>query len=155
MLGSADARYAEIAALGSEFDKPVWCTEAGHDSALWQAPNPWGSWDNAIRTALAYEKTPRLSGAVLLDYWTYQDNYPIVDSKLGTPYPVFKVIQQMAEALPAGSRIAVAESDSDDLRIPSKRPSVHPRARSRHPADQPDRRREGHALQSIAKRESY
>jgi O-glycosyl hydrolase len=125
VLGSADARYAEIAALGKEFDKPVWCTEAGHDSALWQAPNPWGSWDNAIRTALAYEKTLRLSGAVLLDYWTYQDNYPIVDPKLGTPYPVFRVIQQMAEALPAGSRIAAAESDSDDLRILA---SVGPRS---------------------------
>lgn len=117
VLGTADARYAEIAALGQEFHKPVWCTEAGHDSALWSTPNPWGGWENAIRTALAYEKTLRLSGAVLMDYWTYQNNYPIVDPKQGTPYPVFDVIRQMAEALPADSIIVIASIGSEDLRV--------------------------------------
>ncbi len=118
VLGVSDAVYIGIAELGREFHKPVWCTEAGHDSALWEAPNPWGTWDNAIRTALAYEKTLRLSGAEIMDYWTYQDNYPIVDPKSGEPYPVFEVIRQMADALPPGCRIvSVGNEQEDDLRV--------------------------------------
>jgi O-glycosyl hydrolase len=114
-LGAPDWRYEQIAALGREFHKPVWCTEAGHDSALWQAPDPWRSWDNALRTALAYEKTLRLTDAALLDYWTYQDNYPIVDKQTLQPYPVFHVIRQMERALPAGAKIVSALSDHDEL----------------------------------------
>lgn len=116
VLSAPDARYTAIAALGRQYHKPVWCTEAGHDSQLWQAANPWASWENGLRTALAYEKTLRLTGAALMDYWTYEDNYPLV-SKDGTrPFPVFSVIRQMGDALPAGAKVASAASDHEDLR---------------------------------------
>ncbi len=117
VLGAPDARYEAIAALGKEFDKPVWCTEAGHDAGLWQQPNPWASWDNALRTALAYAKTLRLTGASLMDYWTYQDNYPLVNREGTQPYPVFTILQQMEDALPPGSRIVSAAADRDELRV--------------------------------------
>lgn len=115
-LGTPDERYAAIAALGRRYRKPVWCLEAGHDAQLWQQPNPWASWENGLRTALAYEKTLRLSGAALMDYWTYQNNYPLVSQDGKRPYPVFHVIRQMELALPPGARIAAAASESDDLR---------------------------------------
>ncbi len=115
-LGVPDARYAEIAAMGRKYKKPVWCTEAGHDAQLWQAPDPWASWENALRTALAYEKTLRLSGASLMHYWTYQNNYPLVNREGTSPYPVFFTIEQMEDALPPGAKIASAVSDNDDLR---------------------------------------
>ena len=44
------ARYTEITALGRKAGKPLWCTEAGHDAALWQQPDPWRSWENALRS---------------------------------------------------------------------------------------------------------
>ncbi|MCC6730868.1 MAG: hypothetical protein IT208_16180 [Chthonomonadales bacterium] len=115
-LSASDAQYAEIAAVGRESGKPVWCTEAGHDAALWEKPNPWASWDNALRTALAYEKTLRLTGAALMDYWTYQDNYPLVSRDGTQPYPVFHVIRQMGEALPRGARVARTLPSGEDLR---------------------------------------
>ncbi len=115
-LGAPEAKYTAIAALGRQYKKPVWCTEAGHDAQLWRAPDPWRSSQNALRTALAYERTLRLSGAEQMDYWTYQDNYPLV-SKDGTePFPVWHVIRQMEEALPPGSKIATATASHDDLK---------------------------------------
>jgi hypothetical protein len=115
-LGVPDARYREIAAMGRRYDKPVWCTEVGHDAQLWQQPNPWESWEHALRTALAYEKTLRLSGASVMHYWTYQDNYPLVNKEGTRPFAVFSVMQQMEDALPAGAKIAAATSDREDLR---------------------------------------
>ncbi len=117
VFSASDARYEAIAALGREFGKPVWCTEAGHDAGLWQKPNPWASWENALRTALAYEKTLRLTNASLVDYWTYQDNYPLVNRDGTQPYPVFDILQQMEQALPPGSRIASAVPSRDDLGV--------------------------------------
>ena len=116
-MGAPDERYAEIAALGRKYKKPVWCTEAGHDAQLWQKPDPWASWENALRTALAYEKTLRVAEASQIDYWTYQDNYPLVKKDGGpTPYPVFFVVRQMENALPPGAKVASATSDNESLR---------------------------------------
>lgn len=117
VLGAPEARYQEIAVLGRQHNKPVWCTEAGHDAQLWQKPNPWESWENALRTALAYEKTLRLSGTAQIDYWTYQDNYPLAPNKAGAPpYPAWFVVRQMEQALAPGAKIAGATSDNEDLR---------------------------------------
>ncbi len=117
-LGAPDARYAAIAAVGKRYGKPVWCLEAGHDAQLWQAQNPWVSWENGLRTALAYEKTIRLTGASLMDYWTYQDNYPLVTGDGKSPYPVFHVLRQMEEVFAPGAKVTVPSvSGSDELRV--------------------------------------
>ena len=121
VLSAPDVNYAAIAAFGKEFNRPVWCLEAGHDAQLWQRPNPWESWDNGLRTAQAYAKTIALSGASLMDYWTYQNNYPLVSEDGKKPFPVFNVIQQMGEALPPDSRIVGATTDNDDIKIVAAR----------------------------------
>ncbi|HEV2471683.1 MAG TPA: hypothetical protein VGS41_03395 [Chthonomonadales bacterium] len=115
VLDVSGARYREIAALGRAYSKPIWCTEAGHDAALWHKPNPWPGWENALRTALAYCRTLRLSGARLMDYWTYEDNYPIVSPDGKTAYPVFYVIQAMERALPTGARMAHLSTSHPDI----------------------------------------
>lgn len=115
-LGALDAQYRAIAELGRRYNKPVWCAEAGHDAQLWQAPNPWESWENGLRTALAYEKTLRLTGSTLMLYWTYQDNYPLVSRDGTRPFPVHHVIKQMEEALPPGTKIAAVTASHDELR---------------------------------------
>ncbi len=117
VMSAPDLKYLQIAALGRQFNKPVWCTEAGHDSQLWQAPNPWPTWDNALKTALAYERTLRLSGAELIDYWTYENDYPLLSADGQTPFPVWQVVRQMQDALPSGYTIGWAQSSSDDLKV--------------------------------------
>jgi O-glycosyl hydrolase len=116
-LSASDDQYEEIAQVAKEAGKPVWATEVGWDSGLWQRPDPWGSWDNALNTALAYIKTLRLSGASVMDYWTYENNYPIVDPNTVRPYSVFNVINQIQDALPAGAKVASASTVSQDLSV--------------------------------------
>ena len=120
-LNASDVSYLAIAAFGKKYNKPVWCLEAGHDAQLWQRPNPWESWDNGLRTALAYAKTITLTGASLMDYWTYQDNYPLVSGDGKKPYPAFLVIKQMEEALQPDTRIVGATADNDDLKLVAAR----------------------------------
>ena len=117
VLGADEDKYRQIKALGVQYNKEIFCTEAGHDSALWQQPNPWQGWNNALRTALAYERTLRLSGASVLDYWTYQDNYPLVSADGKTPYPVWNVVQTLGRVLSKGNRIVEAVSGNDDLKV--------------------------------------
>lgn len=114
-LSAPDSVYKGIADLGKRFGKEVWCLEAGHDSALWQADAPWDKWDNALRTAQAYARTIRLTGATLMDYWTYQDNYPLADKSGTTPYPVFEVMRSMGGVFARGSRVVEASASSRDL----------------------------------------
>jgi hypothetical protein len=102
-LGASDAQYEAIRQLGERFKKPVLCLETGHDSGLWRAQgNPFSTWDNALRTAMAYEKTLQLTGASVMDYWTYEDNYPLVDHKNNARYPIFDVIEQMQAVFAPG-----------------------------------------------------
>lgn len=117
VLDSSDASYAQIAALGEQYHKPIYCTEAGWDSALWQRADPWASWDNALNTAVAYAKTLNFSGASTMDYWTYENNYPLVSQDGIHPYPVFSVIKQMEDALPKGCKIASAVTQGKDLMV--------------------------------------
>ena len=125
VMSAPDAKYLQIAALAQQYNKPVWCTEAGHDAQLWRAPNPWAGWDNALQTALAYERTLRLSGAEQMDYWTYQNNYPLLSADGAKPFPVWHVMQQMQSALPPGALVATASAGPSELRIlPARGPGA-------------------------------
>lgn len=116
-LSASDDAYRGIAELAQTHGKPVWCLEAGHDAQLWQRPNPWPTWRNAHRTALAYERTIRLTRASLMSYWTYQNNYPLVSADGRTPFPVFHAIQLMEYVFGAGTTVVEPRSPSPDLRV--------------------------------------
>ncbi len=114
-LSASEQAYTGIAALGKKYGKPVWCLEAGHDAQLWQAKDPWADWENALRLAMAYERTIRLTESVLMDYWTYQDNYPLVDKVGRKPYPVFHVMKQMEDVFAPGARVVHAKLSKPGL----------------------------------------
>lgn len=114
-LGATDESYLAIAALGKKHSRPIWCLEAGHDAQLWQAEDPWRTWTNALRTAMAYERTLRLSGAELMSYWTYQDNYSLTSSDGKTLFPVLKVMRQMEGVFGKGMRVVPIQHASEDL----------------------------------------
>ncbi|HLO99535.1 MAG TPA: hypothetical protein VK171_13150, partial [Fimbriimonas sp.] len=114
-LSASAESYDKIKQLGLKYKKPVWCMEAGHDAQLWQQENAWGTWENAIRTALAYERTLRLTGASVMSYWTYQDNYTLVDPKTMKPHASFKVMQGMDKVFGAGQTIVSSTSSSQGI----------------------------------------
>ena len=107
VLGADDAAYEAIAALGKRFKKPVWCLEAGHDSGLWQQKDPWPTWDNALRTAMAYERTLRLAQPSRMDYWTYENDYPVAGGDGPKPYPVFDILKRLSSTFASGRRVTV------------------------------------------------
>jgi hypothetical protein len=117
VMSAPPARYQAIRALGVQFDKPVWCTEAGHDDRLSQRPGLIPGWDNALRTAAAYTRTLRLSGATRMDYWTYQDNYPLVSPDASQVFPVWHVLHQLEDALIPDSQIVEATSSDEALQV--------------------------------------
>lgn len=115
--GASDEAYRAIADLGRRYGKEVWCTEAGHDAQLWQRPNPWDSWENALRTAYAYARAVRLTGSSVVHYWTYQDNYPLVDGATRRPYPVFQTMKQMESVMRPGWQVIGVEGVSPTLQL--------------------------------------
>jgi hypothetical protein len=64
-------------------------------------------------------KTLRLTGASVMDYWTYQNNYSLVNPDTSQPYPVFFVVKQMQDALPKESCVVATDTqtDRDDLGV--------------------------------------
>ncbi|HLK16215.1 MAG TPA: hypothetical protein VKT78_15525 [Fimbriimonadaceae bacterium] len=115
VLTSTAGQYEAIAALGKRFRKPVWCLEAGHDADLWRKPAPWDKWQNALGLAEAYIKTLSLSGAELMDYWTYEDNYPLVDKASGMPYLAFDVLKAMEGVFGAGATVLNGSCGGSEL----------------------------------------
>lgn len=114
-LSASVESYDKIKQLGIKYKKPVWCMEAGYDAQLWQQEDPWADWQNAIRLAQAYERTVRLTGATVMDYWTYQDNYTLVNPKTLAPHASFKVMQGMDKVLGIGQRVVTTTSSSEGL----------------------------------------
>ena len=88
-LGASDASYREIAQLAQQYDREVFCTEGGADAQAYKlSPSVWPTWDYALDVALAYAKTIGAARASVVDYWTYRDDFPVVDAQ-NQPYPVF------------------------------------------------------------------
>lgn len=112
-LAAAESTYADIAAVARQHGREVWCTEAGHDAALWQKENPWQSEENALRTAAAYARTIRLTESTTMMYWTYQDNYPMNDGQAG--FPIFRMMEAMGRMFGPGDRMAGINLGSSGL----------------------------------------
>ncbi|MFZ4507037.1 MAG: hypothetical protein ACOYON_04985 [Fimbriimonas sp.] len=115
-MSASDESYQNIAALGKQYAKDIWCLEAGHDAQLWQAKDPWATWDNALKTAIAYERTIRLTNSSLMSYWTYQDNYPIASRDGKVKYPILRVLRQMEQVFAPGTKVSPVSTSSEDLR---------------------------------------
>ncbi|MDX1933338.1 MAG: hypothetical protein SFU56_12085 [Capsulimonadales bacterium] len=114
-LSANENAYTAIADLGRKYGKPVWCTEAGHDAQLWQQPNPWASHENALRLSAAYARTIQLSGAATMLYWTYQDNYPLLNREATRPYPALAAIRMMESVFPSGATVVGTTADHEAL----------------------------------------
>lgn len=114
-LGAPDDTYENIARLGRQHKKAIWATEAGHDAQLWQKPNPWASWENALGLVRAYSRSYRLSGAERLDYWTYQDNYTLLDPKTLAPHSAFNAMKLMEAVFAPGRKLAWSKSDGQGV----------------------------------------
>ena len=116
-LGASDQTYREIYQLAAKYDREVWCLEAGSDPQAYKLkPSVWPTWDYALEVAQAYAKTIGEARASVLDYWTYRDDFPLVD-RAGQPYPVYQVLRQFNQAFGAGTRVVAATTTNADARV--------------------------------------
>lgn len=114
-LAAPDEAYEEIAEMARQYGRAVWATEAGHDAQLWQRPDPWASWDNALGLARAYAKSYRLTYAERLDYWTYQDNYTLLDPESLEPFAAFKVLEMAGRVVEPGRVVVGSTVDQEGV----------------------------------------
>ena len=76
-LTYSDATLTAIAALGQQYNKPIWCEEVGFDAnAFNETPAPFPTWTYAIQTAEVYNKVLKLTGASVADYWEFENDFP-------------------------------------------------------------------------------
>ena len=116
-MGASDQSYREIYQLAAKYDRPVWCLEAGSDAGAYKlSPSVWPTWNYALEVAQAYAKTIGEARAEVVDYWTYRDDFPLVD-KADKPYPVYEVLRQFNDAFGAGTRIVEATSSGAETRV--------------------------------------
>jgi O-glycosyl hydrolase len=113
-LTYADSVFTGIAALGQQYNKPIWCEEVGYDAlAFNQTPAPFPTWSYAINTAQVYYKVLKLAGATVGDYWEFQNDYPLLtNSSTPTLYPAYHVINTIMQNFTPGTQMIAADSDT-------------------------------------------
>jgi hypothetical protein len=108
---ATDATLASIAEFAAQEGLEVWCTEAGWDPFLWQRPDEFPTWKNAIRLATIYSRMLKLSRISVILYWEMMGkDYYLNDGSL--TFPSFEILRQLGENLPAGTRIVWTSPDS-------------------------------------------
>ena len=109
-----DEEFKVIADQAQKYNLPVWCTELGYDAMLYKDKSKFPTWENAWKLAKVNHRVLKYSEASLTQYWTYQNNFPIV-SPDGDPFPIYYTIKQNSDYLPNGSQVVQAESSDPDL----------------------------------------
>ncbi|MFA4817182.1 MAG: hypothetical protein WC608_00470 [Parcubacteria group bacterium] len=109
-----------IYTLAKEYGLPVWCEEVGTNPAYWQTPSVFPTWNYALEIARIYHFILRHSGAEILDYWEYGNDYPLASPE-GVPYFSYYVIKQLVDNFPSGTDIIETSSnDSEVLALAGK-----------------------------------
>ncbi len=103
-VNATDATISELGDWALAQGLEIRCTEGGWDAQLWRRSEEFPGWDNARLLATSYSRTLKLSRATTFYYWQMMGNdYALNDGK--TPYLAMKILQQMSEAFPSGTRI--------------------------------------------------
>ena len=105
-----DGLLGEISSLAQAHDLPVWACEVGYHSQLHLGdPAVFASWSNAWLLGKTCHRVLVHAQASILDLWSYQGEYPLAAN--GVLHPSGKVIRQLADGLPSGTRRTQALSD--------------------------------------------
>jgi hypothetical protein len=107
---AADATLAGLSDFGRSTGLPIRTTEGGWDAQLWQRPDQFPTWTNALRLATVYARVLKLTGASTLQYWQMLGrDYMLNDGTSG--YPAWLVVRQMQQQVPAGSQVVETAGD--------------------------------------------
>lgn len=105
-----DSALAALSEFGRSTGLPIRGTEGGWDAQLWQRPDQFPTWTNALRLATVYVRALKLTGASTLQYWQMLGrDYMLNDGASG--YPAFQMLRQMQQQMPAGSQVVDTSGD--------------------------------------------
>ena len=109
-----DQTLIRLGEFAEENGLEIWCTEAGWQSQLWETPEQYPTWQNAMSIATIYSRVLKLSGTTVLHYWQMMGgDYAINDGRAG--YPVFHILRQYADQFPQGT--VIVETSADQNRV--------------------------------------
>lgn len=115
------AQYQAIAAMHSEYHRPIWCMEVGFDPSAWKDNPPvWPTWNYALQLAEIYYRVFVVAHASIACYWEYQNDYPLMSST-GEKYPSFQIIQELSTNLTHGCRLVNSSSTDSSLLVMATR----------------------------------
>ncbi len=107
---ASDSALAGLYDFGHSTGLPIRTTEGGWDAQLWQRPDQFPTWTNALRLATVYARVLKLTGASTLQYWQMLGrDYMLNDGTVG--YPAWQVVRQMQQQIPAGSQVVETSGD--------------------------------------------
>lgn len=92
-----NSEFERIAALAQKWNRPVWCTELGHDAVAHKTKDYAKNWNYAFRFAKISNRVFRYSGAEVSMFWTWQNNYEIMSADTQTKYPVYYITKHHTE----------------------------------------------------------
>jgi O-glycosyl hydrolase len=99
-----DSALAALSDFGRSTGLPIRATEGGWDAQLWQRPDQFPTWTNALRLASAYLRVLKLTGASTVLYWQMLGrDYMLNDGANG--YPAWLLLRRMQQEVKAGSEI--------------------------------------------------
>jgi O-glycosyl hydrolase len=115
----SDSHDKDIADLGDyalEQEIEIWVTEAGWNPDLWQSPERFPTWQNALSLARVYSLVLKLARVNVLLYWQMAGyDYQLND---GTqPYPAFDILHQFKEQIPEGSQVVETSPNLDHVYV--------------------------------------
>ncbi len=115
-LTYSDATLTAIAALGQQYNKPIWCEEVGFDAnAFNETPAPFPTWSYAIQTAEVYNKVLKLTGASVADYWEFENDFPLLQTGPTVLYPSWYVVNTELTSFTPGEQMIAANSDTSSI----------------------------------------
>jgi O-glycosyl hydrolase len=107
--------YSSIAALGQQYNLPVFATEVGDQGG--NATTDTTSYAYATELAAMYYNILGPGEVNAAMDWEFQNDFPVASATTGQLYPVFYVLQQMGNTFTPGTQI-VDSSSTDSTLLP-------------------------------------
>jgi hypothetical protein len=111
----SNTEYERVAALGKALNRPVWCTELGHDGSAHRIKGVFETWDYGFRFAKISSRVMKYTQAEVTMYWTWQNDYPIMSTDLKTNYPSYYATRHFTDYLNTGTQIVNSLSSDPEL----------------------------------------
>jgi O-glycosyl hydrolase len=113
---TGDQSLSDIAKFASDNNLEVWCTEGGWNPSLWQTPDFFPTFTNALNQAIVYTRVLKMTGATSLLYWEMMGGDYSLNN--GTePYPILSFMAEMKKHFPPGAQIIQTSEDAQNLKF--------------------------------------